>query len=237
MSAFLPKEGASVGETPEESTCRPGRRLAITLHLPNEGGRVPVSVDQLSVKRLGRDPNSVGYIGEFQLAEKVEQGRLVKSYRVLCPCREIFSEFSPTITQWLFTSTIRRGGTGEITPPPGTSPNGHDRDSSVQPHRVDFPPQKSSTEVLKESKPMSVGTGVSRGSPAGPPRSPNAPLNPSPGEPSNAARSSSLLRAPMAAFRSSYRRCHLYVQQTPSLTIRLRLATHTDGRIDYDFDS
>ena len=70
-------------------------------------------VDQLLVERLGRDPNPVGDIGEFQLAKKVEQGRLVKSNRVLCPCREIFDRFSPTNTRWLFTSTIRRSEPGK----------------------------------------------------------------------------------------------------------------------------
>ena len=41
----------------------------------NERGRL--RLDQLLVQRLGCEANSVGNIGEFQLGEKVKQGRLV----------------------------------------------------------------------------------------------------------------------------------------------------------------
>ena len=91
----------------------------------NGGGtseRGAFRIDQLLVERLGRDPDSVGDIGEFQLARKVEQGRLVENHRVLCPCREIFSRFSLTITRWLLTSTMQRSRTrnhtthGDVTP-------------------------------------------------------------------------------------------------------------------------
>jgi hypothetical protein len=34
-------------------------------------------IDQLLIERFGRDPNAVGDVGEFELGEKVEQGRLV----------------------------------------------------------------------------------------------------------------------------------------------------------------
>ena len=44
----------------------------------DERGRLPL--DQLLVERLGRNSNSVG---ELQLAEEVEQGRLVESHRVV----------------------------------------------------------------------------------------------------------------------------------------------------------
>jgi hypothetical protein len=37
-------------------------------------GRLPL--DQLLVKSLGCDPNSVGDVGEFELSKKIEQGRL-----------------------------------------------------------------------------------------------------------------------------------------------------------------
>jgi len=49
----------------------------------DERGRLPL--DQLLAERLSRDPNPVGDIGEFQLAKKVKQGRLIKTHRVLCP--------------------------------------------------------------------------------------------------------------------------------------------------------
>ena len=42
-------------------------------------------VDQLLVERFGRDPDPVGDIGEFQFPEELEEGRLVKSHRALCP--------------------------------------------------------------------------------------------------------------------------------------------------------
>jgi hypothetical protein len=85
----------------------------------DERGRSPL--DQLLVERLGRDPSPVGDIGEFQLAKEVEQGRLVKSNRVLCPYREIFDRFSLTITRWLDVDdpTLK---TRETTPPKGTQP-------------------------------------------------------------------------------------------------------------------
>ena len=38
---------------------------------------------QLLVELLRRDPDAVGDIGEFQLGEQIEQGRLVKSHRVV----------------------------------------------------------------------------------------------------------------------------------------------------------
>ena len=40
----------------------------------DERGRF--GVDQLLIERFRRDPDSVGDVGEFQLAKKVEQGRL-----------------------------------------------------------------------------------------------------------------------------------------------------------------
>jgi len=58
-------------------------------------------------------------VGEFELSKEVEQGRLLKSPRVLCPCREIFDRFSLTITRWLFTSTIRRSEPGKSHHSPG----------------------------------------------------------------------------------------------------------------------
>jgi len=42
-------------------------------------------IDQLLVERLGRGPDPIGDIGEFQLSKKFEQCRLVKSHRGLCP--------------------------------------------------------------------------------------------------------------------------------------------------------
>jgi hypothetical protein len=36
---------------------------------------------------------------------------VVKIHRVLSTCREIFDRFSPPVTRWLFTSTIRRSTT------------------------------------------------------------------------------------------------------------------------------
>ena len=41
----------------------------------DERGRL--GVDQLLVERFAREADSVGDIGEFELAKKVEQGRLV----------------------------------------------------------------------------------------------------------------------------------------------------------------
>jgi hypothetical protein len=39
-------------------------------------------VDELSIQRLGRDPDPVRDVGEFELSEKVERGRLVNGHRV-----------------------------------------------------------------------------------------------------------------------------------------------------------
>ena len=86
----------------------------------DERGRLPL--DPLLVERLSRDPSPVGDIGEFQLAKKVEQGRLGKKHRMLCPCREIFDRFSLTITRWLFTSTIRRSEPGKPNHSRGRNP-------------------------------------------------------------------------------------------------------------------
>jgi hypothetical protein len=46
-------------------------------------------IDQLLVERLGRGPDPIGDIGEFQLSKKFEQGRLVKSHRGVCPFSEL----------------------------------------------------------------------------------------------------------------------------------------------------
>ena len=86
----------------------------------DERGRLPL--DPLLVERLSRDPSPVGDIGEFQLAKKVEQGRLGKKHRMLCSCREIFDRFSLTITRWLFTSTIRRSEPGKPNHSRGRNP-------------------------------------------------------------------------------------------------------------------
>src|SRR5690606_14988555 len=48
-----------------------------------------------------RDPDPVGDIGEFQFPEELEEGRLVKSHRALCPYVEIPRQFSLTIARWL----------------------------------------------------------------------------------------------------------------------------------------
>ncbi|GGF24447.1 hypothetical protein GCM10011399_17450 [Subtercola lobariae] len=39
-------------------------------------------VDQLLVQGLGRDPDPIGDVGEFELSKKIEQGRLVHGHRV-----------------------------------------------------------------------------------------------------------------------------------------------------------
>lgn len=53
-------------------------------------------IDQLLVERLGRDPDPVGDIGEFQFPEELEEGRLVKSHRAfVSSCVSSFSRFSP----------------------------------------------------------------------------------------------------------------------------------------------
>ena len=72
----------------------------------NERGSL--RIDQLLTQGFGREADPVRNIGEFQLGKQVTQRRLVKSHRVLGPCREIFSRFALTITPWLFTSAIRR---------------------------------------------------------------------------------------------------------------------------------
>ena len=40
-------------------------------------------IDELLIKTFGRDADAVADIGEFELGKQVEQGRLVKSHRVL----------------------------------------------------------------------------------------------------------------------------------------------------------
>jgi hypothetical protein len=72
----------------------------------DERGRLPL--DHLLIRGFRRGPDPVGDVGEFQLAGQVKQGRLIKSNRVLCRCREIFIRFSLTGTQWLFMSMLRR---------------------------------------------------------------------------------------------------------------------------------
>jgi len=52
----------------------------------------------------------VGDIGEFQLAKKVEQGRLVSSHRVVSVVSS-FDRSSPTIPRWLLTSPKQRSRT------------------------------------------------------------------------------------------------------------------------------
>src|SRR5699024_4854978 len=58
-------------------------------------------IDQLLIQRFGRDTDPVGDIGEFQFPEELEEGRLVKSHRALCPYVEIPRQFSLTIARWL----------------------------------------------------------------------------------------------------------------------------------------
>jgi hypothetical protein len=59
----------------------------------DERGRF--GVDQFWVKGFGRDPDSVGHVGEFELRQKVEQGRLVHRHRVLC---SYFEELHTVLT-------------------------------------------------------------------------------------------------------------------------------------------
>jgi len=56
-------------------------------------------------ERFGSCPDPVGDIGEFQFPEQLEEGRLVKSHRALCPYVEIPRQFSLTLARWLTTST------------------------------------------------------------------------------------------------------------------------------------
>src|SRR5690606_13618704 len=58
-------------------------------------------IDQPLIERFGRDTDPVGDIGEFQFPEELEEGRLVKSHRALCPYVEIPRQFSLTIARWL----------------------------------------------------------------------------------------------------------------------------------------
>ena len=88
---------------------RPARR--VFCHCAKRGStneRGSLRMDLRLTQGFGREADPVRYIGEFQLGKQVEQGRLVKSRRVLCPYREIFSRFALTITPWLFTLAIRR---------------------------------------------------------------------------------------------------------------------------------
>ena len=78
-------------------------------------------IDQLLIERLGRNPDSVGDIGEFKFPEQLEEGRLVKSHRAYVSFREIPRQFSLTIARWLTTSTTRHSSP-RITPPQGTPP-------------------------------------------------------------------------------------------------------------------
>lgn len=53
--------------------------------LPGADHRRGLGVDQLLVERLGDRTDPVRDVGELQLGQQVNQGRLVKSHRALCP--------------------------------------------------------------------------------------------------------------------------------------------------------
>jgi hypothetical protein len=71
------------GQHPGAGAVAVGAALGRPLERAGADERGRFGIDQLLVERLGRDPNPVGDVGEFQFAKKVEQGRLVKSHRVL----------------------------------------------------------------------------------------------------------------------------------------------------------
>jgi len=54
-----------------------GRAVAAALKRANTDERGRFRIDQLLIERFGREPEPVGDIGEFQLGEQVEQGRLI----------------------------------------------------------------------------------------------------------------------------------------------------------------
>ena len=54
-----------------------GRAVAAALKRANTDERGCFRIDQLLIERFGREPEPVGDIGEFQLGEQVEQGRLI----------------------------------------------------------------------------------------------------------------------------------------------------------------
>jgi len=54
-----------------------GRAVAAALKRANTDERGRFRIDRLLIERFGREPDPVGDIGEFQLGEQVEQGRLI----------------------------------------------------------------------------------------------------------------------------------------------------------------
>jgi len=81
---------------------------------------------------LGRDPDPIGDIGEFQLGKKVEQGRLVKSHRVIVSfCEELRTALTDhrTMAHHVDDATLTRQELHH--------PSGRDRGSHRHPRDLD----------------------------------------------------------------------------------------------------